>query len=125
MTIGLISAGCIFGGADRAGAERTPDAVPRGASLLAHDAAPEFWPVRTAQCDRDHRAAHQRVVCVGRDLYYPGDEPPVARHDQSFQRADAQGPGTSRPIGKWCRAEFEQEVTEKISFISVLSVCSC
>jgi len=42
--------------------------------------------------DRDHRAAHQRVVSVGRDLYYPGNEPPAARHDQSFQRTNAQGP---------------------------------
>jgi hypothetical protein len=84
---------------NRASAERAPDAVSRGASLLAHHAAPKLWPVRAAQCDRDHRAAHQRVVCVGGDLYYPGNEPPAARHDQSFQRADAKGLGTSRPIG--------------------------
>ena len=58
---------------------------------------PEKFP---SQCNRDNRAAHQRVVCVGRDLYYPGDESPAARYDQSFQRADAQGPGTSGSIGE-------------------------
>jgi hypothetical protein len=46
---------------------------------------------------------------------------------KSFQRADEQDPGTSRPEGKRCGAEFEQEateLTEKISFICVLSVGS-
>ena len=60
---------------NRAGAERAPDGVSRRASFLAHDAAPELRPVRTAQLDRDHGAAHQRVVGVRRDFYYPGDEP--------------------------------------------------
>ena len=46
---------------------------------------------------------------------------------KSFQRADEQDPGTSRPEGKRCGAEFEQEateLTEKTSFICVLSVAS-
>ena len=58
-----------------------------------------FGLVRASQCDRDYGAAHQRAVRLGRDLYYSGNEPPAQRHDQSFQRADAQGPGTSGPVG--------------------------
>jgi hypothetical protein len=75
-------------------------AVPRGASLLAYDAAPKLRPVRASQSNRDHRVANQCVVCLGRDFYHSGDEPPAQRHDQSFQRADAQGPGTSGAIKK-------------------------
>src|SRR5207247_10574696 len=86
--------------ADRAGAERAPAAISRRASLLAHDAPPELRPVRTSQLDRVRRAAYQRLISVGRDFYHPGNEPPAPRHDQSFQRADAQGPGTPRPIGE-------------------------
>src|SRR5207247_9092632 len=81
-----------------ADAEHAPGGVSRRRFILADDAAPELRPVRISQLDRDHRAAHQRVVCVRRDFYYPGDEPSVAGHDQGFQRTDAQGPGTSGPI---------------------------
>ena len=60
-----------------------------------------------ALCDR--RASHQRVVCIGRDSSYSGDEPPAPRHDQGFQRTDAQGPGTSGSIRSGRRPSLRKQ----------------
>src|SRR5207248_6874206 len=109
--------------ADRTGAELASASIPHRPALLAHDAAPELRPFCVSQCNRHHRAAHQRVVCFGCDFYHPGDESSAPRHDQSFQRADAQGLGTSRPVEQnGAVPEFEPEAAELIENLCLLPV---
>jgi len=83
---------------DRTDAARDSDTVPGGVAFLAHDASHQLRPSCTSQCHRHHRTAHQRVVGLGGDLHYPGHDSPPARHDQSFERADAQRARTSGTV---------------------------
>src|SRR4029077_16997796 len=109
---------------DRAGAERAAAYIPHRPALLAYHAAPELRPFCVSQCNRHHRAAHQRVVCFGCDFYYPGNEPPAPRHDQGFQCTNAQGPGTSGPVAQnGAVPEFEPEATEETD-IFLFGLCS-
>ena len=75
---------------NRAGATRDLEAVPGGASLLAHHAAHRLRPAGRSQCHRDYRANHQRLVRVRRDSPDSRDELSDERYDQSFQRPAAQ-----------------------------------
>jgi hypothetical protein len=58
----------------------------------------ELTPTNDSQRKLHRGFAHQCGVRLGRCLSYFGNEPSARRHDQSFERTAAQGPGTSRPV---------------------------
>src|SRR4029077_14986715 len=108
---------------DRAGAELAATYISHRPALLAYHAAPELRPFCVSQRNRHHGAAHQRVVCFGCDFYHPGDESSAPRYDQSFQRTDAQGLGTSGPVDQnGAVPGFEPETTELSENLSVSSM---
>ena len=106
---------------DRTDAARDSDTVPGGVAFLAHDASHQLRPSCTSQCHRHHRPAHQRVVGLGRDLHYPGHDSPPARHDQSFQRANAQRPGTSGTVSS--RPRQAREAVDGLCISRKMATC--